>query len=116
MGIFAGAALLGAALGILYDINVCLPGRKAGGLRRGLLDGLFCFLCGVGVLWFLLQIAGGIFRGYVVLGMALGGLCHRLCLSRLLRPCLRVVFNALSSCRKAAGKGILWMFSFPRGN
>lgn len=115
--VFAATLLLGGVMGILYDVTACLlRHRQQGSLRRAGGEALFSLLAAVLLLWFLLQVAGGVFRGYIPLGLALGFAAHRLCLSRPLRRCLSWILDGLAAGRRAVGRGVLWMFSFPRGN
>ena len=113
---FLGCLLLGGGAGALWDL---LEGaRRAFRLRRGasaVLDGLYCLLVTAAVLLFLLLRTDGSLRFYLAVGGALGLLAWRGTLSRWAVPGAAWLWRALGRAAAAAVRGVLWLFSFPRG-
>lgn len=111
------AAALGAALGLFYDllraVRVSLRLRRWG---TAALDLLFCFAGLAGFLLLMLLGTDGRLRLYLPLGLACGWLAYRRTVSRwALRGLLRLL-RWLGQAVRALWEGVLWAFSFPRGN
>lgn len=110
-------ALLGCALGAGYDLvrawkRVCRPGK----LARELADGLFV-LAGLGSFAGLfVRGTDGRLRGYLALGLGLGWLLWQGSGSALWTRFLAWGLKELIALGTALGRGMLWLFSFPRGN
>ena len=110
-------ALLGCGLGAGYDLirawtRVCRPGKGA----RGLADGLFVLVGLAGFLLLFVRGTDGRLRGYLALGLGLGWLVWQGSASPLWTRFLVWGLRRLIALGKALGRGILWLFAFPRGN
>ncbi len=113
MVLFAGCMGLGSIIGVLFDLCSSLGRTRRG---RNLCDGCFCLLSAGIILLFLLMHTNGDLRAFQVLGGLLGFGGEQTCLRPVLRRGLGWLFPRL---RWLAGKGrdgLLWLFSFPRGN
>ncbi len=111
------AAALGVTLGLLYDMLRAL--RIQLRLRRwgtAALDLLFC-LCGLmGFLLLILRGTDGRLRLYLPLGLAAGWMVYRKTISRWVLKGFLWLLDLLGQALKTLWEGVLWAFSFPRGN
>ncbi len=113
MALFAGCMGLGSAIGVLFDLCSTLGRSRR---SRSLCDGCFCLLAALAVLLFLLMHTNGELRAYLVLGGLLGFGGEHTCLSPVLRRGLGWLFPRLGWLAGKGKDGLLWLFSFPRGN
>lgn len=114
---FLWACALGGALGLFWDL---LRGaRTAFRLKRrgtGALDGVFCVFGTAALLLFLLQGTDGVPRAYIAVGSGLGFLLWRLTLSHPAAAVFTALWRGVRRLCRAAKRGTIWAFSFPRGN
>ena len=76
LALFSGAALLGAVLGLAYDLLRSV--RRRWQRRLAVCDVLFCLAVAAGSIGYTLRAAGGELRLYLAVGMVLGaGLLDR---------------------------------------
>ena len=113
MALFAGCMALGSVIGVLFDV-FCSLGRSRH--SRNLCDGCFCLTAAGSILLFLLMHTGGELRAFLVLGVLLGFGGEHTCLSPVLRRGLGWLFPRLGWLAGKGKDGLLWLFSFPRGN
>lgn len=115
--IFLWSCALGGVLGLLWDL---LRGARAAFRlkRRGtaVLDGFFCLLSTAVLLLFLLQRTDGALRTYITAGGLLGFLLWRLTASHPLAAAFTAFWRAVRRASCAAGRGMIWAFTPPRGN
>ena len=81
---FSGAALLGAVLGLAYDLLRSV--RRRWQRLLAVCDVLFCLAVAAGSIGYTLRAAGGELRLYLAVGMVLGAGLYFLAFSALLRP------------------------------
>ena len=73
LALFSGAALLGAVLGLAYDLLRSV--RRRWQRLLAVCDVLFCLAVAAGSIGYTLRAAGGELRLYLAVGMVLGGGC-----------------------------------------
>lgn len=86
---FVQAILLGAGLGLWYDALHAWPQR--GRRHSGVCDALFWLAALTAYFVFTVTLAGGQVRGYVLLGLLLGGICGHILLGGMVRALVRTV-------------------------
>lgn len=84
LALFPGAALLGAVLGLAYDLLRSV--RRRWQRLLAVCDVLFCLAVAAGSIGYTLRAAGGELRLYLAVGMVLGAGLYFLAFSALLRP------------------------------
>lgn len=122
VGIFFGAVLLGAIFALVYDLLVVL--RRALVLPNGIISALdLLYSLGIGLVSFLYMLATsfGRVRVFILLGLLLGALLHRLLLSRfvqglgvwllqlLLAAVIRPLCRLLHSCGELGVRFWHWL-------
>lgn len=111
------AAALGVALGLLYEILRAIRIKfHLGRWGTAALDLLFCLWGLIGFLLLMLRGTDGRLRLYLPLGLAAGWLVYRKTLSRWVLRALLWLLGLAEQGVKALWRGVLWAFSFPRGN
>ena len=82
---FSGGLLLGAALGLVYDLLRCLRACR-GRWGTALADALYCLTVLTAVFYFAMAFGRGLLRIYMVLGVVAGAVLFFCFFSRPLRP------------------------------
>lgn len=90
---FAQAALLGAALGLLYD--ALHPTEKCPRWQTGLRDALFWLIALGAYFVFTVTLGGGQVRGFVLIGITGGAVCTHILLGRAVRAAIRMLYRIL---------------------
>lgn len=91
---FWQAVLLGAALGVLYDMLHAAEGKRPA-WQMGVCDALFWLAALAAYFVFTVTFAGGQVRGFVLIGMLCGALGTHLLLGWLVRAITRSVWSIL---------------------
>lgn len=96
--------VLGALLGVAFDLLRLPPARPGRRWLQPLLDGFFCLFSALCILAFTLRPGAGELRAYMLAGIAGGALLYLTLLSPLLAP-------TWAFWRAAAGDTIRWLFA-----
>lgn len=115
--IFLFAAILGLFIGLLYDFFRCIAlTLRIGRIGMAVHDLLFCLLCLLSFIIFMLVFSQEQMRWYIPGGMLLGGVLYHTALSGLVRAGLMPVLRGLRRGAGACRRLVLRTFSPPRGN
>lgn len=107
---FAYSALLGVALGVLYDLfRVLRAYIKPGRVVTAVLDVLYWVLAVCALIGFVLTVSGGQMRWYVLVGAFCGGFVYMCTISGLFFRAVRIIIKLCIRLLRALVKPLYWI-------